>query len=63
VTRQKTEILESIQDGFVGVDHELRLTYANPAAEALQETPLRDLIGKSFNQVCSCILDFTSGAT
>jgi PAS domain S-box-containing protein len=51
--RQKAEILESIQDGFVGVDREFHLTFANPAAEALLETPLRNLIGRRFNQVCA----------
>jgi PAS domain S-box-containing protein len=49
--KQNTEILESIQDGFMALDSELRFTYVNQAAEILQPTPKAELLGKSFWEV------------
>ncbi len=41
-----TEILESIQDGFVVVDKDLRYLYVNKKTEEIVGIPAKDLIGK-----------------
>jgi PAS domain S-box-containing protein len=45
------EILESISDGFVALDHEFRFTYVNQAAENLMDRPKTELLGKSIWEV------------
>jgi PAS domain S-box-containing protein len=41
-----SNILESITDGFLAIDRDLRFTYANPAAEKLLNESREELIGK-----------------
>jgi PAS domain S-box-containing protein len=44
-------LLETIQDGFVAFDRELRYTYANPRAEELLRTPAAGLLGRRMDEV------------
>jgi PAS domain-containing protein len=48
---QKAEILESISDAFLALDHDFRFTYVNAAAEKLLNMRARDLIGRDHWEV------------
>ena len=50
--KRKTEILDSIQDGFLAMDREFRITYTNPAAETLLGKSRSDFIGRNLLDVC-----------
>src|SRR5258707_3313530 len=49
--KQKTEILESMRDGFIALDSELRFTYVNQTAEILHAKPKAELLGKRLWEV------------
>lgn len=51
IDHQRTEILESISDGFYALDDNLRFIYINKEAEKIIRKPAGELLGKS-------ILDF-----
>ncbi|MCU1257900.1 MAG: sensor hybrid histidine kinase [Bryobacterales bacterium] len=51
VAKRTVEILESIRDGFLALDHEFRFTYVNQAAESLMSRPKAELLGKSVWEV------------
>ena len=41
-----SEILESLDDGYIALDHQWRFAYLNPAAEGLFQRPREQLLGK-----------------
>lgn len=49
--QRRAEILDSIQDGLVSLDHEFRFTYVNRAAEILLSESKTTLLGKNVWEV------------
>lgn len=46
-----SNILESITDGFLSIDRDLKFTYVNPAAEKILNTKRGELIGKKLSDI------------
>jgi len=44
--RRMSQILESIQDGFISIDHDMRITYVNSQMARSWNTTPEDMIGK-----------------
>ncbi len=56
-TQQVTEILQSIGDGFLGLDADWRFTYVNHQAEVILQRRLTDLLGKMLWEEFSDFID------
>ena len=52
-SKSKDQILESIKDGFMSLNHNLKITYFNQAAEKILNIKAKNIIGKSFDQAFS----------
>lgn len=46
-----SNILESITDGFLSIDRDLKFTYVNPAAEKILNAKREELIGKKLSDI------------
>jgi PAS domain S-box-containing protein len=57
--RRSENILNSITDGFIALDHEWRYTYVNPRAEQLLRTPRERLLGSVIWDIFPPQDDFT----
>jgi PAS domain S-box-containing protein len=53
-----TDILESITDGFLSLDHQWRLTYVNGASERLSGKTREELLGGNFWDIYSHLMGF-----
>ena len=53
-----TDILESITDGFLSLDHQWQLTYVNGASERLSGKTREELLGGNFWDIYSHLLGF-----
>ncbi|SKB16143.1 Multi-sensor signal transduction histidine kinase (fragment) [Planktothrix sp. PCC 11201] len=52
------DILESITDGFLSLDHQWQLTYVNGASERLSGKTREELLGRNFWDIYSHLLGF-----
>ncbi|MGA9063197.1 MAG: PAS domain S-box protein [Terracidiphilus sp.] len=54
LSRRQEVLLDSVVDGICGLDHEGKVTFANPSAARLMGTPVDALIGKHVHEILHC---------